>query len=190
MNQFALPPAIADLVAARNRLRRHYESSGLSFTLDGNLIREAIAAELFGIRLVPARSTQGIDGYAPDGRSVQVKATGSARGPAFRLIETKADHLLFFDLDLEQALGTVGYNGPEAIATRSLPTHFQGQRSLTRAQIRAADLQVAPEQRLIMKETCILGSRVSPSVDGPARSSEAPPSQPQASLQAPPPVRR
>lgn len=150
-HRFQLPPAIVDLVAARNRLREHYASVGLEFTLDGNLVGdlgEAIAAEIFGIKLVPARSTTGIDGFAPDGRTVQVKATGRGRGPAFRLVETKADHLLFFDLDFEVGVGQVVFNGPEHIATAALPTMFVGQRSLTPLQIRAADTRVAPADRL------------------------------------------
>jgi hypothetical protein len=153
MDEFPLPPAIADLVAARNRLRDHYKAAGLKFTIDGNLVGdlgEAIAVELFGIRLVERRATQGIDGYAPDGRSVQVKATGTGRGPAFRLVETKANHLLFFDLDFERGAGTVVFNGPEAIATRLLPAHFQGQRALSPLQIQMADAAVKPEQRLEM----------------------------------------
>lgn len=153
-NQFALPDSIADLIAARNRLRQHYAAVGLDFTLDGNLVGdlgEALAADLFGIKLVPARSTEGIDGYAPDGRTVQVKATGRGRGPAFRLVETRAEHLLFFDLDFEKAVGTVVFNGPEHLATRSLPERFVGQRSLTPLQIRAADTHVLPQQRLTMR---------------------------------------
>jgi hypothetical protein len=74
MQTFALPPAIAQLVLARNAVRDHYrrilirEGSDvdLAFTLDGNLIGdigEAIAVDLFGVKLVTARSTQGIDGY-------------------------------------------------------------------------------------------------------------------------------
>ena len=96
---FALPPAIAALVQARGALRDHYRrvlreqgsEVDLGFTLDGNLIGdigEALAAELFGVRLVETRSTEGIDGYARDGRTVQVKATGTGRGPAFRCTET------------------------------------------------------------------------------------------------------
>lgn len=153
MQKFTLPPAIADLVAARNRLREHYVSAGLDFTLDGNLVGdlgEAIAAELFQIRLVPKRSTAGIDGYAPDGRTVQVKATGTGRGPAFRLVDIKAECLLFFDLDFEKSAGIVAFNGPESIATADLPKQFSGQRSLTARQIREANLRVLPEQRLPM----------------------------------------
>ncbi len=152
-DRFQLPSAIADLVAARNRLRDHYKAAGLKFTLDGNLVGdlgEAIGAELFGIILTPARGAAGIDGVARDGRTVQIKATGRRRGPAFRLVETKADHLLFFDLDFEAATGLVVFNGPERIATARLPAQFRGQRSLTPLQIRAADAQVRREDRLPM----------------------------------------
>lgn len=151
MLEFDLPPAIADLVASRNKLRDHYKAVGLKFTLDGNLVGdlgEAIAVELFGLRLVDARSTAGIDGRSPDGRTVQVKATGTGSGPAFRQTETKAQHLLFFDLDFERAKGFVVFNGPEHIAVAALPTVFSGQRSLTRSQIRAANARVADSDRL------------------------------------------
>lgn len=156
---FILPPVIAAMVAARNEVRAHYASilkrqgseTELSFTLDGNLvgdIGEALAVELFGVRLVHAKSTEGIDGYALDGRSVQVKATGTGRGPAFRCVETKADHLLFFDLDLENCQGRVVFNGPEHYATSSLPASFPNQRSLSPNQIRHADRKVQIHERL------------------------------------------
>lgn len=160
MNTFDLPPAIKNLIAARNELREHYREVllhqnsdiALSFTIDGNLvgdIGEAIAAELFGIKLVERKSTEAIDGYAPDGgATVQVKATGTGRGPAFRLTKTRAEHLLFFELDFENSKGAVIFNGPEHIATNLLPVNFTGQRSLTRNQIRMADKLVALQDRL------------------------------------------
>ncbi|MDR7035095.1 DUF6998 domain-containing protein [Mesorhizobium sp. BE184] len=157
MQKFKLPPAISDLVFARNKLRDHYSAVGLRFTLDGNLVGdlgEAIAAELFGIRLVETRSIPGIDGYAPDGKTtVQVKATGTGRGPAFRQTETRAAHLLFFDLDFEEAQGTVVFNGPESIATKTLPVKFNNQRMVSPAQIRAADKKVEEHQRLKLFHT-------------------------------------
>ncbi|WP_244640355.1 DUF6998 domain-containing protein [Aureimonas glaciei] len=148
--RFPLPPAIANLVLARNELRDHYVSSGLTFTLDGNLLGdlgEAIAAEIFGVKL-QGRSVTGIDGHAPDGRSVQVKVTGTDRGPAFRMVDTRADHLLFFSLDVDNAEGLVIFNGPEHIALGLLPHTWVGQRSLTRNQIRAADREVDDADRL------------------------------------------
>lgn len=148
--EFALPPAITELLAARNKLRDHYSGVGLEFTLDGNLvgdIGEAVAAELFGVRLEP-RCAAGIDGFASDGRTVQVKASGRGRGPAFRLVETKADHLLFLSLDFEACKGAVTFNGPEAIVRAMLPEVWAGQRSLTLAQMKRADATVEGVQRL------------------------------------------
>lgn len=164
MTSFPLPTAIADLIAARNKVREHYQAAlraqgssvELKFTLDGNLvgdIGEAIAAELFGVTLVETKSTEGIDGYAPNGRTVQVKATGTGRGPAFRCTETRADHLLFFDLDFESATGQVIYNGPEHYAVSLLPQQFSGQRSLSRQQIRKAALSVDEQERLPLVPT-------------------------------------
>lgn len=159
MTEFDMPDLIAEMVAARNKVREHYgamlarqgSAVELKFTLDGNLvgdIGEALAAQLFGVRLVESKSTEGIDGYAPDGRTVQVKATGTGRGPAFRCVETRADHLLFFDLDFDRCRGSVVFNGPEHYAVRHLPELFANQRSLSRHQIRAADAMVQGHERL------------------------------------------
>lgn len=160
MDTFELPPAIADLIQARNALRTHYmeilRSQGhqaeLKFTLDGNLvgdIGEAIAVELFGIELVTTKSTEGYDGIAPDKETkVQVKATGTGRGPAFRNTEMHAHHLLFFELDFERAVGTVVFNGPEHYARSLLKDDFSGQRMLSASQIRRAAEKVRPDERL------------------------------------------
>jgi hypothetical protein len=162
MHRFPLPLEIAELITARNKVREHYNDKlrgwgsevDLSFTLDGNLVGdlgEALAMDLFDIKLVDTKSTAAIDGFTPDGRSVQVKATGTGRGPAFRNTEIKADHLLFFDLDFENATGGIVFNGPEHYAVASLPADFVNQRSLTRNQIRAADKMVKDEERLPLR---------------------------------------
>lgn len=150
MKFFTLPPVITDLVVARNRLRDHYRSAALEFTLDGNLIGdigEAVAAELFSLKLSPRNGT-GIDGHAPDGRSVQVKATGTNRGPAFRMVDTRADHLLFLVFDLENLKGEVVYNGPEEPVIKLLPLAWLGQKTVSITQIRRADSAVAEDHRL------------------------------------------
>lgn len=162
MTKFVLPPDIAGLIAARNAVRDHYAKKlralgstvELSFTLDGNLIGdlgEALAVDLFDIKLVETKSHEAIDGFTPDGRTVQVKATGTGRGPAFRQTETRADHLIFLDLDLENAVGEIVYNGPEHYAVAMLPEVFAGQRSLTPGQIRAADRLVRDDERLMRR---------------------------------------
>ncbi|WP_333815375.1 DUF6998 domain-containing protein [Tabrizicola sp.] len=159
MLTFSLPPAIADLVSARNRVRDHYwqmfdrggHQTRLNFTLDGNLvgdIGESLAVELFGVRLVDSKSHPGIDGYAPDGRSVQVKATGSGLGPAFRPVELRAEHLLFFDLDFDKCQGVISYNGPEHYVIQTLPAVWTGQRLASRRRIRDLDAALAETERL------------------------------------------
>lgn len=153
MNTFTLPPVITELVAARNRLKDHYGAVGLSFTFDGNLIGdigETVASELFGLKLWPKNRT-GIDGEAPDMRTVQIKATGTGRGPAFRMVEKRANHLIFLDFDLDNLKGEIVYNGPEAIALSFLPELWIGQRSLTPRQIRKANALVSEDQRLPRK---------------------------------------
>ena len=151
MQEFELPEEILALVEARNSLRQRYFSSGLKFTLDGNLVGdlgEAMASEIFGLQLSEARSSEGIDGYAADGRSVQVKATGTQRGAAFRPVEKHADHLLFFCFDLESLKARLLFNGSEYIIRRFLPKVWVGQRSVARSRILAADELVSAEQRL------------------------------------------
>jgi hypothetical protein len=159
MIDFRLPSVIAEMVSARNNVRDHYADvlrqlgaqATLKFTLDGNLvgdIGEAIAVELFGIRLVETKSTKGIDGHAPNGKTVQIKATGTSRGPAFRQTDIRAEHLLFFDIDFNNARGIVVFNGPEHHAFGFLPSAFEGQRSLTATQIRKADRLVSANERL------------------------------------------
>lgn len=148
--KFELPPSIQKLIAARNELKEHYRDVDLSFTLDGNLVGdlgEAVAAELFGLRLT-GPSNEGVDGYAPDGRSVQVKASGTKRGAAFRLVETKADHLLFFHFDYDGCYGEIIYNGPEEPVRNSLPEKWVGQRSVSAATFRRLNNAVADDDRL------------------------------------------
>ena len=148
--RFELPPSVQKLVAARNELKEHFSEVDLHFTFDGNLVGdlgEAVAAELFGLKLT-GRSNEGVDGYAPDGRSVQVKASGTKRGAAFRPVETKADHLLFFHLDYDGCYGEVIYNGPEEPVREVLPETWVGQRCVSAAAFRRLDKIVAESDRL------------------------------------------
>ena len=147
-----LPAVIAKLVAACQEVRKHYgvvHGDRLLFTLDGNLvgdIGEALAVEYFGITL-NERCGEGIDGTAPDGRSVQVKTTGSGRGPAFRDTE-HADYLLFFSVDFAACTASVVYNGPEAPVRAKLPASWAGQKSVSMSQMRALDALVPDADRL------------------------------------------
>ena len=145
-----LPPAIRQLVEARNALRAHYNSVDLKFTLDGNLVGdlgEALAAEIFGLTLVGS-SSEGIDGIAPDGRTVQVKASGTKRGPVFRQVATKADHLLFFHFDYDDCSAELVFNGPEKIILALMPNAWDGQRMASISKVRLADKSVPESQRL------------------------------------------
>jgi hypothetical protein len=151
--KFELPPSVQRLIAARNELKAHYRDVDLHFTLDGNLVGdlgEAVAAELFGLTLT-GRSNEGIDGYAPDGRSVQVKASGTKRGAAFRPVETRADHLLFFHFDYDGCFGEIIYNGPEEPVRQMLPPTWVGQRCVSAAAFRRLDKSVADGERLQIK---------------------------------------
>lgn len=148
--QFTLPDVVRPLVEARNQLRERYIATGLRFTFDGNLvgdIGEAIAAEMFGIRLQP-RCRNGFDGHAPDGRTVQVKASASGRGPAFGGRNQSANHLLFFSLNLQECMGQVTFNGPESYVRQYLPPSWSGTRSVGIERVRAADTIVPAESRL------------------------------------------
>jgi hypothetical protein len=148
--RFELPTSIQKLIAARNELKAHFADVDLHFTLDGNLVGdlgEAVAAELFGLKLT-GRSNEGVDGYAPDGRSVQVKASGTKRGAAFRPVETKADHLLFFHFDYDGCYGEVIYNGPEEPVRDILPPSWVGQRCVSAAAFRRLNKLVENDQRL------------------------------------------
>lgn len=145
-----LPPPIEDLVKARDRLRQHYDQPSLTFTLDGNLVGdlgEALAVKYFGLTLT-ARNDTGIDGYTADNKSVQVKATGKKRGPAFRMLDTRADYLLFFSFNFEEFTAEIIYNGPEDVIRKLLPEKWDHQRAIPIAKIKAANAQILPHQRL------------------------------------------
>jgi len=156
---FPLPKPILDLICARNSVRDHYReflvqsSSGarLDFTLDGKFVGDlgkAIAAQYFQIVLISNKSSSEIYGLTPNERTVQIKATGTGRGPAFGHSARRADHLLFFDFDYESCSAKLIFNGPEEIAFSYLPQNFVGTRSLTRNQILEADTKVLEDDRL------------------------------------------
>jgi hypothetical protein len=147
---FKLPELIKELVIARNNVRDHYKASGLPFTFDGNLIGdlgEALAAEIYGIKLTAPNGT-GIDGHAPDGRSVQVKTSGRGLGPAFRMVDTRAFYLLVFHLDLVKCEAEVVFNGPEEHVINMLRTPWTGQQTISVRRLREANSEVPDNERL------------------------------------------
>lgn len=147
---FPLPQPIVQLVVAQQALREHYASSKLAFTFDGKLVGdlgEAIAHDVFGVDLIRG-STEAVDGIAPDGRTVQVKASGTGRGPAFRNTSAVADHLLFFHLDFRECSAELIYNGPERLVRDLLPVTFNNQRVIPVNQVREVSAMVLESQRL------------------------------------------
>jgi len=154
--KIVLPPEVMDLCQVHSRLKARYSDTGLTFTLDGKLvgdIGEAIVAKAFGLRLC-ANRTPGVDAHTPDGRSVQIKATGrSSAGPAFTPGEGIADHLLFIQIDFNAGVATVAYNGPEAPVRKLLPANWgRGTKVLSLSQIKALDATVSDVDRLAMVE--------------------------------------
>lgn len=146
-----LPDAVRDLVIAHRALVRTYASTGLRFTLDGRLvgdIGEAIASEAFGLDLC-SRRTPGVDAHASDGRTVQIKASGISKGPAFTPGEGRADHLLFLIIDFDKAAAHVRYNGPEAPVRAQLKPTFVGTKRVSLLRLAALDAAVPHALRLI-----------------------------------------
>jgi hypothetical protein len=157
--KFKLPKELRALVEARNKLVNRYSDSNLKFTFDGNLVGdlgEAVASELFELELVPP-ATEGVDAKTRCGKTVQIKATGTGRGPAFRYIKNRADYLIFLDLDFEKGEVEVIFNGPESIALSKLPPIWTGQRTMTAKQIRDAASLVEKSDMLKLIGTPISG---------------------------------
>ena len=123
----------------------------LGFTFDGNLvgdIGEALAVEYFGVTLDETRSTEGIDETVGE-VTVQVKATGTLRGPAFRPTKLGADYLLFFCINFEMGIAEVVFNGPEKLAICGLfKDGVVTQRMVTRSRIVKQDGEVNQQDRL------------------------------------------
>lgn len=151
MTTFQMSRAVKDFVKAHRRLRKHYEQTGLDFTLDGKLVgdlAEALAADLFGLTLCEKR-TAGVDCHTKGGKSVQVKATGLERkGPAFTPGEGRADYLIFLRLNFENGTGTIAYNSPEAPIRQLLPVGFTGTKRVSLVKVLEADKHVSRSDRL------------------------------------------
>ena len=109
-----VPALIGDLLKTTQRLNEMFE--GRPFTPDGHLvgsIGEVVAEYIYDLRLQPA-STPQVDAHTRDGRSVQIKLTGS-KGKAFGLrwssqLRTSPAELLIA-LKLSNAGFTEIYNG-------------------------------------------------------------------------------
>jgi hypothetical protein len=126
--------------------------TGRPFTLDGHAVGsagEVLASARFGLTLLPP-SSKGIDATAPDGRSVEIKATGGARGVALRGLQPLADHLLVLTISAEGQEAVI-YNGPaapvwDAITHKAIPDN--GQRGISLSRLRELQQTVLAEQML------------------------------------------
>lgn len=134
MARHKLPEEIRTLVHARNMLRNRYEHHGLNFTLDGNLVGdlgEAVAAELFNLKLVDTRAFKAIDAYDAENRTVQIKASGRGKAFAFTHSELCADRLIALVFDYEKEEVEVVYDGTYRAAISRLPDAWDGQKSVS-----------------------------------------------------------
>ena len=123
-----MSPAISKFVSAHNNLVQEWQHTNLKFTLDGKLvgdIAEAIAADLFDLDF-PDKRTPGVDLVTKTKQTVQVKASGINKGPAFTPGKGKAEYLIFFLLDFEECTAEIVYNGLEAPIRDRLPEGFSG----------------------------------------------------------------
>ena len=146
-----LPDAVIELCTAQAAVRQRYAATRVAFTLDGKLvgdIGEALAIEAFG--LAPCQKRRGgVDAAAPDGRSVQVKATGDPKaGPAFTAGEGVADHLLFLRINFSSGIASVAYNGPEAPVRALLKLPIKSTQRIRLKDVLAADAMVPEARRL------------------------------------------
>jgi hypothetical protein len=130
MTIIKLPSSIAKFVSAHEHVVSEWSKTGLKFTLDGRLvgdIAEAVAAEEFGLDF-PKKRTPGVDLLTRDPypKSVQVKASGIGKGPAFTPGKGTADFLIFMLIDFRKCEAEIVYNGPEKPVREKLPPDFSG----------------------------------------------------------------
>jgi len=103
----SIPELVKGLYAIVRRLEEKYP--GRRFTPDGHLVGslgEVIAAELYGLELLPA-STTTHDGTAIDGRQVQIKLTQVKTVG----IRSEPEHLIVLKLHPDGTTSEI-YNGP------------------------------------------------------------------------------
>lgn len=152
--KFDLPPAMRRLCAARQEVVTHYAGTGLKFTLDGRLVgdlAEAIALEHFDI--VPCQKrTKGADAeLRGTGALVQVKASGSGRGPTYSKGVGRSSYLLFLEMDFAACTATVAYNGPEAPIRNLLPNDVEHPTEIKLAILRERSRNVAIGDQVPLK---------------------------------------
>ncbi|MEX2282390.1 MAG: hypothetical protein WEE89_07895 [Gemmatimonadota bacterium] len=119
---------------------------GRSFTLDGHLvgsIGEVLAAELYGLKLLPASSSCH-DGVCPTGREVQVKLTQRERVGLYE----EPRFLVVLQIDSSGQLREI-YNGPGPGAWNAAgPRQKNGQRSISLSRLKGLNKHVAEVDRI------------------------------------------
>lgn len=149
MPTIALPAGVAELVRAHGELLKSFASTKLRFTLDGRLvgdIAEATVAAAFALNLCETR-TPGADALTHDGRTVQIKASGIGKGPAFSPSDS-ADHLIFVLIDFGRCQAEVAYNGPEEPVRRLLPPVIIGTKRAPLSKVLELNAAVQAADRL------------------------------------------
>lgn len=137
--EFTLPEEVGAIARATRALRDCYPDSGLDFTPDGKFVGdlgEAIAAEMFGIKLAQQKGIDGYFGNVP----VQVKTTGRRNGgAAFRPIDDRHPantQLIVYFIDWESGVGELIFNGLESLVR---PDCKGGQREVSRHRLLMTD---------------------------------------------------
>lgn len=143
----AVPGLVRELYAVVTRLEEQFP--GRSFTPDGHLVGslgEGLAAHAFGLQLMTA-SNEGYDAVAPDGRTVEVKATqGTAVAVQAHVAVPEA--LLVLRLGRDGTATTV-YNGPAAaVWEHAGKPQKNGQRRIGLATLRRLMADVPAGDRL------------------------------------------
>jgi hypothetical protein len=122
---------------------------GRRFTPDGHLvgtIGEVVAAERFGLKLMPA-STEGYDAIAPDGRTVEIKAT-QRTSVAIQADVKVPDHLIVMKIEPDGAVNVV-YNSHAAPAwDLAGAPQKNGQRRISLAKLEALMADMPSSARL------------------------------------------
>ena len=141
-----IPEIIRDLYALVHRLREIYP--GRNFTPDGHMVGdlgEAVAAYSYGIKLFPP-SSEAVDGVAPGGAEVQIKATqGGVIG-----IRRNCEKLLVLKIHQDGSFEEI-YNGNGArvwnlVKDKKLPSN--GQYSVSLSKLKNLQAMIGEDERV------------------------------------------
>ena len=140
---------IQSLYSVVKELEEEFVDENRKFTLDGHLvgsIGEVVAAYAFGLTLYPT-GRKGHDAESGDGRRVQIKLTGGKSGVG---LSSEPNYLIV--LQLYHYTFRVVYNGPGArVWAECRGPETLRQRPISLSKLRALDLAVADEDRIIMQ---------------------------------------